>query len=617
MSFLAPAALIFAATLPVVVIFYLLKRKRVVRLVSSTLLWQKFLAETQANAPFQKLRHNWLLILQLLLLALVVFALARPFLGGMRKPSQLRVLILDGSASMQATDEKPTRFDRARSEALKWVDGLTNSPGGGSSDQMVVLLAGANTEVKQSATSDKQALRRALASCAAADAPTRLTEALKLAETLVQNQANAEIHLFSDGAAPELGEFENKNLPLTYHRIGVRCENFAIVTADVRANPDDATQRAVFVTVANFSTNAQSTELELRFDEQIVEVRPLKLEAKQSTPLVFAVNQPRDGTFRLHLTATDDLAADNDAALVSLLPQPVKVLLVSRGNRFLEKALRAAGNVQLSTAASLTDSAKAFDLVVLDDVQPVEWPEANVLAIHVANTNWFGAWQRVESPGIVDWKNTHPVLRAVSLDNVQVAEALAVKPPPWAVALVDSPSTPLVLAGERGQQRIVWVAFDTLQSTWPLRVSFPIFVANAVQWLDPAAARNSRLNLRAGEPFRLTLTEPAKSLTLTTPDGATRTLTPSGEGRELLFAETTRHGVYRVTAGTNDVRFAVNLLDSNESNLTPRDELPLGRYAKVSAAAAVKANMEVWRWAAAAGLLVLLFEWWFYHRRTA
>ena len=39
-----------------------------VKLVSSTLLWQKFLSETQASAPFQKLRKNWLLILQIILL---------------------------------------------------------------------------------------------------------------------------------------------------------------------------------------------------------------------------------------------------------------------------------------------------------------------------------------------------------------------------------------------------------------------------------------------------------------------------------------------------------------------------------------------------------------------
>ena len=94
MSLLTPAALAFAAALPVVVIFYLLKRKRVVKLVSSTLLWQKFLADTQASAPFQRLRHNWLLILQLLMLALAVFALMRPFLMGQARDFSLPMLVM-------------------------------------------------------------------------------------------------------------------------------------------------------------------------------------------------------------------------------------------------------------------------------------------------------------------------------------------------------------------------------------------------------------------------------------------------------------------------------------------------------------------------------------------
>src|SRR5215468_413711 len=103
MHFLAPLGLAFAAALPVVIVFYLLKRKRVVRLVSSTLLWQKFLAETQASAPFQRLRKNWLLILQLLLLALAVLALSRPYFATRTKPAELRVVILDTSGSMLAT----------------------------------------------------------------------------------------------------------------------------------------------------------------------------------------------------------------------------------------------------------------------------------------------------------------------------------------------------------------------------------------------------------------------------------------------------------------------------------------------------------------------------------
>ena len=225
MKFLAPYAFAFAATIPVVIVFYLLKRKRVIKLISSTLLWQKFLAETQANAPFQKLRHNWLLLLQILMLLLAVFALARPYFTGTAQSSKLRVLVLDASASMQATDVQPSRFEVARGAALKWVDSLKDG------DQMVVLVAAANTEVKQSATSDKGALRRAIEAARPTDSPTRLREALQLAETLVKNQSdrdNPEIHLFSDGAVSGLAEFENKNLPLVYHRIGERANNLGI-----------------------------------------------------------------------------------------------------------------------------------------------------------------------------------------------------------------------------------------------------------------------------------------------------------------------------------------------------------------------------------------------------
>ena len=159
MNFLTPAAFAFAAAIPVVVLFYLLKRKRVVKLVSSTVLWQKFLAETQASAPFQKLRKNWLLILQLILLTLAILALARPYFASKIIPAQLRVVILDASASMQAVDEKPSRFERARGEALKLVDSLRET------EHALIILAGAHTEVRQSRTTDKTALRRAIQAC--------------------------------------------------------------------------------------------------------------------------------------------------------------------------------------------------------------------------------------------------------------------------------------------------------------------------------------------------------------------------------------------------------------------------------------------------------------------
>ena len=613
MSFLAPAAVAFAAAIPVVIVFYLLKRKRVIHLVSSTLLWQKFLAETQASSPFQRLRHNWLLIIQILVLLLAIFALTRPFLAGEGRTGRLRVAILDASASMLAQDVEPNRFEQARTELSKLIDGLKGN------DQLVLLVAAAHTEVKQSATSDKVALRRALASCIAMETPTRLAEAFKLAETLVKNRPEneaPEIHLFSDGAATGLDDFENKNLPLIYHKFGQRGDNVGIVSLDVRANPNDSAQRAIFANVMNVSTNVQAAELELSFGNEVLETRAVTLGATNTQPLVFLAPQEHDGVFTLRIRNDDALEADNSASIVSLIPHPAKVLLVTRGNRFLEKAVRTVVNTEVTVVPVLADSAKTFDIVILDDITPAVWPGVNVLAFHVANTNLFPSWEVVKGPPIVDWKGGHPLLRFVNFDNVQIGETLGVKSPAWGVSLVESPSTPLLVAGELQRQRVVWVGFDILQCTWPLRISFPIFVANAIDWLNPSASRTAELMVRAGEPFRYPLEQQIPSAELVLPDGARKALPVEQGARELIFGDTHRQGIYKVKSGTNEVTFAVNLLDAAESNLTPRDELPFGKYSKVVATTVKRANVELWRWIAAAALAFLLFEWWYYHRRT-
>ncbi|HKS37747.1 MAG TPA: BatA and WFA domain-containing protein, partial [Verrucomicrobiae bacterium] len=599
------------AAIPVVILFYMLKRKRVVRLVSSTLLWQKFLAETQASAPFQRLRHNWLLILQLIMLTLAILALARPYFAGKVTGGRLQVVILDASASMQSTDESPSRFEKARGEAFKLVDSLRDT------DQMVVLQAAAHTDVKQSATSEKSALRRALQSATVTDSTTRLNEALKMAESLTRDNNDAEVHLFSDGAAPGMKELENKGLRLVYHRVGQGANNLGIVSLDVRPNPENPDQRAIFSSVANFFPDEQKTEVELLFDGQLIEAKALTIPPTNTTPVVFLAAQPHDGVFTVRLTAKDDLKADNQASIVSMLPLPVKVLLVTQGNRFLEKALKSAGKVELAMASSLTEEKPDFDLVVLDDVVPAVWPSVNVLAIRTMNTNWFEPAGEVEGPPIVDWRATHPLSRFVTFENVQIAKALIVKTPSWAVAVVDSPQTPLVLAGELARQRIVWLAFDTVESTWPLRISFPIFIANVVDWLNPAAVHARQLTIPAGAPFRNALNGLITSAQVTLPDGSAKELAVDPTAREVVFGETEKAGIYRLTAGTNQIVFAANLLDAAESDTRPREELDFGKFGSVTATTLKRANLELWRWIAAAGLAVLLFEWWWYHKRTA
>ena len=606
MNFLNPEALAFAVTLPIVIIFYLLKRRRVAHLVSSTIIWKSFLNETQANSPFQKLRHNWLLIIQLIFLSLAIFALIRAYFSSKIESGRFVVVILDVSASMQATDVSLNRFELAKGEVNKMIDGMYDN------DQMVLILSGGNTEVRQSPTSVKAILKKALDQVKVTDSPTRLLEAIKLSQNLSRNRPKVEVHLFSDGVSSDLDAFELQDLNLEYHRLGKGGGNLGITSLEVRSNPEQLGQQSVFATIGNFSTNTMSSEVSLFFDDQMIGNRRLTVGPTNTASLVFSSNQRTNGVFRMKLKNDDFLQVDNIGSVMGLTRRNVEVLLITKGNVFLEKALRSIDDVDLIVKSSLTDSTPNVDVVVLDSIRPTVWPSGNVMAINTQSTNWFQPSGLLESPPIVDWKSAHPILRFVNFDNVQVAQSLNSELPTWMNPIVETQSVPLIAVGENDANRCVWVGFNPLDSTWPLRVSFPIFIANAIDWLDPKIVTN----LSAGEPFSMRMAEKGSAVVVTLPDGEIVETSTMGNG-EFVFADTFQQGVYHAKYGTNEISFCVNLLDAAESAIESRDVLKLGKYGRVEATLQLDADKELWRWFAIICLLLLVFEWWFYHRRTA
>ena len=606
MNFLSPEAFAFALTLPIVVIFYLLKRRRVARLVSSTIIWQRFLNETQANSPFQKLRRNWLLIIQLFLLALVVFALIRPYFSGKSDSGRFVVVILDVSASMQATDVSLNRFDQAKNAVSKMIDGMHDS------DEMVLILSGGVTEVRQSPTSVKSVLRKALDQARVTDSPTRLLDAIKLAQNLSRNRPKVEVHLFSDGISSDLNEFELQDLNLVYHRLGEDGDNLGIVSLEVRPHPEQSGHQSIFATIGNFSTNTISSDVALFFNDQMVGNRRVTVTPTNTASLVFTSNQSLNGVFKMRLEEDDAFHVDNVGFAMGLARSNMEVLLVTEGNVFLEKAIRSIPEVNLTVKSNLTNLDQKVDIVVLDDVNPSVWPNANLMAINTQSTNWFRPSGIIEAPPIVDWKSTHNILRYVNFDNVQVARSLNIKLPTWMIPVVEAPSVPLVAVGENEGNRCVWMGFNPLDSTWPLRVSFPIFVSNAIDWLNP----NVVTNLRVGESLSVRMAEKKAVVSVTLPDGKT-VETATTENGELIFSNTFQQGVYRAKFEDNEILFCVNLFDATESAIQARKILKMGEYGRVEATVQLDANKELWRWFAIFCLFLLMFEWWFYHRRTA
>ncbi|HSU66831.1 MAG TPA: BatA and WFA domain-containing protein, partial [Tepidisphaeraceae bacterium] len=145
-----------AIVVPALLILYFLKLRRRETVVPSTLLWRKAIQDLQVNAPFQKLRRNLLLLLQLLILLALLLAFSRPVTSYKPPPGAVSVILIDRSASMSARDmDGKTRLEEAKRQAIDQVNSM------GKEASAMVVAFDTSAETLQSFTSDQVALKNA------------------------------------------------------------------------------------------------------------------------------------------------------------------------------------------------------------------------------------------------------------------------------------------------------------------------------------------------------------------------------------------------------------------------------------------------------------------------
>lgn len=663
-----PATIAAAIAIPALLILYFLKLRRREMAVPSTFLWKKSIQDLQVNSPFQKLRRNLLLLLQLLLLILLLLSLARPVTNYRPGAGQRTVILIDRSASMSARDfdnGKTTRLDEAKRRARELIDSM------GRHASAMVIAFDDSAQTVQQWTTDTVALRHAVDSIRGTDRRTRLKLAFQLAEAStnanveqhIADSEPADIRLFSDGRTLDDPTDLSVHGHLVFERIGTdNAQNVAIVALNAKRNYERPTQVQIFARLANYGADPVSVPVQLSVDGEVVNIGGSQTRDTYLLPDRWSTDQreayeKQSGKravdsveFELDLLSAavikleqlrkegDVLSSDDVAQVVVPPPKTLSVLLVTDGNYFLEKAINSLGIQKPTVMRPAAYEAKAqteFDVIIFDRYKPQHLSDAGNfiyfldgaraalpanLKVKVAQEN--GMPVLLSDQGVLDWKRDHPILSQLAMSKLYIAEAAKLQVPPDAEVLLDGLKGPLMVLQRQGKMTNLIVAFDVLQSNWPLKVSFPIFLHNALQYLAIGSDMNVRKSFSPGATPLIPRTalqklgDDVKKIRLKGPEGTIDV--PIPESGDFVLPQLNYVGLYSTEPAVPGYeQLAVNLLDESESNLLPADKAPGDATAPVEEVKETRARLELWWWIAACLVLPLLYvEWWVYTQRV-
>ncbi len=616
MNFLTPLSFFLAILIPVIIAMYLLKLRRSEQVVSSTYLWQRMVRDVEANAPWQRLRRNLLLFLQLLFLVFLIFALARPFTWAEGSGGAATILIVDVSASMAATDVAPNRLEVAKAQARLI---LTNLP---EETRLTLIAAGDNAQVLVSASNDRRQALQALEALQPQPVSSDLTSALELASAIAARQPDSEIVVLSDGRVtlPERLALQGR---VRYQPIGESGDNQAITLLTLEPGADGNTLTA-FVQVANYAASPAQRRLTLSADGQLVDAHDLEIPAGGQTAAISAAIPAGTQVLEASLSEGDALPLDDRAWAVQRAAGSQQITLVSPGNRFLETVLNLLPALEVNTIP-LGDYPTTQlpnypnHLMIFDSFVPTATlPTGNIFFIGpLASSEVFSITGSIAAPAPLPAKENDPLLAHVDLAQVSILDSARLPLPDWAQpVLVDGASgAPLLFKGEIEGRRVAVLAFDPRRSDLPLQPAYPILIANLIHWLLPGALGEVPAQIEPGEALTFSPPPEIASLEIARPDG-TRTQLEIREGRA-TFGDTTQLGVYTVKWEDENLAFAVNLSNPEESNIQPVENLPLFEaQADAENASPQQARREWWRPLAWLALTVMVIEWLVYHRAT-
>ncbi|WP_432664859.1 BatA and WFA domain-containing protein [Wukongibacter baidiensis] len=594
MSFFSPMHFLFLlGTIPII-IMYLLKKRHQDFEISSTFLWQRAVADIEANAPWQRLRKNILLILQLLAFIMLVFFLVKPYLISSTLDVDNLIVVLDKSLSMGTLEDSKSRFERSKEDIDEIIDNLK------SNGTLTLITMGSTPDVIINKSGDKSVLSRKLKDIDISNEADNPEDTLSLIKAMTKDLENYRIIFYTD-----------KNIDMDNAIVKNTWSNQSNVLIESLSCKQVNNSISALVQVRNYGNTDVKTDLIIYSEDEIYDVKEVELKANDSKK-IYIEGMPMSSIVKAELDVEDALMADNIRYSVVRSNQLQKVLFTTSGNVFLEKAIALNENIELYKTNEVLSDVSGYDLYIYDGLFPKELPKDGNIFILNPNT----------LEGVVDVSGSmnqgditihdDDLLRYVNFD-ISMSKVKALSQPGWAKPFMFSNDKAIALKGEKENQRFVIVGFDIHDTDFPLKYDFPIFVQNV---LDYTLSFNTqrKTEVLSGEDINIDVSPKSSEVYVETPDRNRRKVGPPFP--VAAFTDTDGIGVYTIEQIIDDKVnknfFASNVNTIKESNVNQsiraRDKLNTENNVKEKGMKNLKNIFLV------LALLLLVVEWVVYNR---
>ncbi|MCR5823873.1 MAG: VWA domain-containing protein [Lachnospiraceae bacterium] len=583
--------------IPIVIIMYLLKQKAVNHPVPSLFLWNEMYRNKESDTPWEKLKKNKLLIIQIITILVLIFALMSPYLASTAETSENVVLLIDNSGSMNTVlSNKKTRLDYAKNAAREYVKTLSDNTA------VTVIACSDRTSSLLSGSLDRSAVLNAIDSIEGTTLAGDCKGGLSICQGLAAGDAGLAVTVFTDSPI-SLGSLSG-----TIYNFAAPAEN---VSLDYVSSAQKNDKLNILACITNHGTSPVSGDINLYGDGELLNVMTYSsLEPGKSMVLYFDTSDFQGTVIKAEINNPDALTLDNTAYCINSAKKSGRVLLLTSRNIYLKKAIELNENITLhETNDPETFSGKAaegYDLYIIDgqDMLPKELPsEGNLLFIHCDPGQFFEIDDNCEN--IYLKLENSPYTVGIEDHSFGVTDTMVVEQPMWSRSFIEADNRSAGFVGDYDNRKIGFIGFDLHNTDLPLDYRFPILIWNLISELG-----NSDLlpttGITCGSSIRINA--PLNDLvpSLVFPDGKTEKLNEL----PLLFRNTDAPGAYFLNKDNDrSEAFAVNF-DTTESryvNATVTTETTDKNTVVVDATTTVAKNYRTP--VIILLLLILAFEW--------